>query len=97
MPQGLRAAMTSKTPAVMAIFCAGEIASTDNYQKLDEERRLIGRSALPLPNKRRGVTLDVSEYCQSYKVSLGAAIWQKSFSHNLQRRNVTSCLCLNYP
>lgn len=97
MPQGLRAAITSKTPVAMTVLCAGEIARSDNYQKLAEGKPLVGRSAPMLSSKRRRVTISVSEFCPSYRVLLAAAIWKKSLSHCFYRQSVISCLCLNSP
>lgn len=97
MPQGLRAAITSKASAVTTILCVGEIARSDNHQKLAGGKPVVGQS-VPLPSsKRLGVTIDVSEYCQPYEVSFGSVISRKSFGHEFYRRSVTLYLCLSSP
>lgn len=97
MPQGLRAAITSKVPFAMTALCVGELVNSDNYQKLAEGKPLVGQSAPLFSSKRHGANIDVSVYFPSYKVSLETAIWEKLLSHDFDMRHVTSCLFLNSP
>lgn len=97
MPQGLRAAITSKTPVAMAVLCAAKIASSDNDQKLAEGKSLVSRSVPLFSNKRRGASMGALGYFSSYKISLATAEWTKPLIHGFYRQNITSCLCLSSP
>lgn len=96
MPQGLRAAITSKTPVAMAALCAAKIANSDNDQKLAEGKSLVSRSVPLFSNKRRGA-MGVLGYFSSYKVSLATAEWTKPLIHGFYKQSITLCLCLSSP